>query len=290
MFIFYIFFTFFNFKIKFEFFSFVFTLLLTTMSAITLQEYSEKSFVLRGDNTRDYKDTLKSLGGKWNLNLKGGGGWIFGNSKKSKVSAFLDSLSDQPKPTPKIKKEPIETHLQDDDYKPLNKRLLNSKPIPLKSKPLIIDDVYDSDDANEIPIVQKRLLKPKTDDKKPLCTPIKSLLKPKIDTTIDVESNTPEPVINRLLNKSSTASLESSFKNVSISSDTPQQAQAPDTKGNIYIMDYSEKCFVVHGDTKEIKDNLKNMGGRWNANLRDNIKGWIFHMSKKKEVQDFINL
>jgi hypothetical protein len=51
-------------------------------SQLTIEQYSEKAIVVRG-NTQPYKDALSDLGGKWNANLKGGGGWIFPNSKKT---------------------------------------------------------------------------------------------------------------------------------------------------------------------------------------------------------------
>lgn len=60
---------------------------------------------------------------------------------------------------------------------------------------------------------------------------------------------------------------------------------------NIKIEKYSEKSFIVHGETKEIKDQLKANGGRYNPflKLNDNpIKGWIFSNSRKKAVEDLL--
>ncbi len=48
--------------------------------------------------------------------------------------------------------------------------------------------------------------------------------------------------------------------------------------GSVEILDYSEKAFAVVGDTKPIKDILKNLGGKWNSHLKCGA-GWIF--SKK---------
>lgn len=63
---------------------------------IDLVNYSEKSFALFGD-TKEIKDYLKNLGGKFNpyLNFEGGkkAGWIFSNNAKSKVELFLKSYS-----------------------------------------------------------------------------------------------------------------------------------------------------------------------------------------------------
>lgn len=62
----------------------------------------------------------------------------------------------------------------------------------------------------------------------------------------------------------------------------------------IEIVDYSEKSIAVFGNTIAIKDKLKEMGGKYNANLKKDknvdIKepGWIFIKSKKDEVSKFI--
>ena len=57
----------------------------------------------------------------------------------------------------------------------------------------------------------------------------------------------------------------------------------------IHIENYTEKSFVVLGDTKPHKDNIKKLGGKWNSRLRDNKMGWIFPMSKKELVEEYIN-
>jgi len=57
-------------------------------SSITVEQYTEKSIVVRG-NTIPYKNKLLSLGGKWNKSLRGGEGWIFPLTKKSIVEQAL---------------------------------------------------------------------------------------------------------------------------------------------------------------------------------------------------------
>ena len=57
------------------------------------------------------------------------------------------------------------------------------------------------------------------------------------------------------------------------------------------IIDYSEKSIVVIGDTKDIKEQLKELGGRYNPNLTvdgEKIKGWIFSKRKEEEVRNLI--
>lgn len=57
-------------------------------SLVTVEQYTEKSIVVRG-NTIPYKNKLLSLGGKWNKMLRGGEGWIFPLTKKSTVEQAL---------------------------------------------------------------------------------------------------------------------------------------------------------------------------------------------------------
>jgi hypothetical protein len=64
------------------------------VTPITVEQYSEKSFVVRGD-TFDHKTKLSELGGKWNKSLTDKttqakfGAWVFSNSKRDEVDKFL---------------------------------------------------------------------------------------------------------------------------------------------------------------------------------------------------------
>jgi hypothetical protein len=59
-------------------------------------------------------------------------------------------------------------------------------------------------------------------------------------------------------------------------------------EGKVYMEDYEKdgqvRSFLVKGDTKPIKDELKGMGGRWNSSLG----GWIFSKSHEIEVAELI--
>jgi len=55
---------------------------------IFIEQYTERSIVVRGD-TRKYKEDLKKLGGKYNSRLNGEPGWIFPKSKNSVISGFI---------------------------------------------------------------------------------------------------------------------------------------------------------------------------------------------------------
>ena len=62
--------------------------------SIHKEEYSAKSFVVRGD-TRPHKESLKKLGGKWNSRLNDKetgdkfGAWLFWNDKRQEVENWL---------------------------------------------------------------------------------------------------------------------------------------------------------------------------------------------------------
>jgi hypothetical protein len=56
---------------------------------------------------------------------------------------------------------------------------------------------------------------------------------------------------------------------------------------------YTDKSILVFGDTKPWTQNLKELGGRYNPNLKDQTgrkgrKGWIFPRSKESQVMQFV--
>lgn len=68
---------------------------------------------------------------------------------------------------------------------------------------------------------------------------------------------------------------------------------------NITIEDYSERAIAVFGDTKSIRDRLKNAGGMYNPSLRSVTRvgtnevetrkpGWTFSIKRKDEIQQLI--
>lgn len=57
----------------------------------------------------------------------------------------------------------------------------------------------------------------------------------------------------------------------------------------IEIVDYSEKAFAIIGDTKPIKDKLKELGGCFNGRLSCGA-GWIFSKSKLDTVKQTLSI
>lgn len=56
----------------------------------------------------------------------------------------------------------------------------------------------------------------------------------------------------------------------------------------VRVEQYSEKSIAVFGNTQPIRDKLKELGGKFNANLRGQ-PGWIFTLSAKPKVEEYIS-
>ena len=54
----------------------------------------------------------------------------------------------------------------------------------------------------------------------------------------------------------------------------------------VEVVDYSDRSFVLYGNTKPIKEQLKELGGRFNMYLRAanglTFAGWVFPITKKR--------
>ena len=59
-------------------------------------------------------------------------------------------------------------------------------------------------------------------------------------------------------------------------------------KTDVNIENYTAKSFVLLGNTKKYKDDIKKLGGKFNCNLKDNKVGWIFPIDKKDQVEKWI--
>lgn len=59
-------------------------------------------------------------------------------------------------------------------------------------------------------------------------------------------------------------------------------------EGEIQIIDYSERAIAVIGDTKPIKDKLKELGGKFNFRLSCGA-GWIFPKTKLTDIENLLS-
>lgn len=67
--------------------------------------------------------------------------------------------------------------------------------------------------------------------------------------------------------------------------EAPEYEKVEVPAGEIQIVDYSERSFAVIGETKPIKDQLYDMGGKFNRNLSCG-PGWIFSKRRLEAVQN----
>ena len=73
--------------------------------------------------------------------------------------------------------------------------------------------------------------------------------------------------------------------------EAPEGNLKPETL-NLELIQYSERAIAVIGDTKPHKDQLKALGGSFNAHIRHNnekVCGWIFSKKRETEVRNFLN-
>lgn len=154
--------------------------------SVYIEEYTARSFVVRGE-TRDHKDTLKSMGGKWNGRLTDKstnqkfGAWLFWTDKFDEVQAWIDdgcksvnNVSNQSSDNSNEKIDAIYAmltaicnHLEIEvpkepkaDVAP-KKKVTRKPPAPKKEVVVSVDDpstlLDSSDEEDDVPV--RRLLK-----------------------------------------------------------------------------------------------------------------------------------
>lgn len=87
--------------------------------------------------------------------------------------------------------------------------------------------------------------------------------------------------------------IEPKAKKSSVKPERVEEAKEVEavTVEGIEVVDYSEKAVAVFGDTKAIKDQLKELGGRFNPALKYNGEkraGWIFSKKQADKVKELI--
>ena len=95
--------------------------------------------------------------------------------------------------------------------------------------------------------------------------------------------------VNPVVAASTVKAAKESTREGSVTS--PRQATKPTVKANaskktksdISLKDYSERAFVVLGNTSEFVDKMKAAGGKW-ISLRNGGKGWTFSKRRISEV------
>lgn len=87
--------------------------------------------------------------------------------------------------------------------------------------------------------------------------------------------------------------IEPKAKKSSVKPEKVEEAKEVEavTVEGIEVVDYSEKAIAVFGDTKAIKEQLKELGGRFNPSLNYNGEkraGWIFSKKQADKVKELI--
>ena len=88
--------------------------------------------------------------------------------------------------------------------------------------------------------------------------------------------------------------IEPKVKKSSVKPEKVEEAKGMEavTVEVLEIVDYSEKALAVFGETKEIKDQLKKLGGRFNPSLKHNGEkraGWIFSKKQAEAVWELVD-
>ncbi|MBM5783052.1 MAG: hypothetical protein FJ368_06520 [Pelagibacterales bacterium] len=82
------------------------------------------------------------------------------------------------------------------------------------------------------------------------------------------------------------------FRDVDFTKEEPRKQVENLKAEGLELVDYSEKAVALFGNTKEIKEKLKEIGGRFNPFLTKNgekMAGWVFSKSKENELKLLIN-
>ena len=66
-------------------------------------------------------------------------------------------------------------------------------------------------------------------------------------------------------------------------------AETEQPRGEIWFLDYSDKAFLICGDTKPVKEQIKDAGGRW-MKSRDGTMGWVFPKSRVNEIARLLGI
>ncbi|HEX4041259.1 MAG TPA: hypothetical protein VHY10_06120 [Xanthobacteraceae bacterium] len=78
------------------------------------------------------------------------------------------------------------------------------------------------------------------------------------------------------------------------SEDQPSKQDKPkheskDTE-KIFLEDYSEKAFLVRGNTLSVADDMRSLNGKWLKNREKGVQGWMFSKRHLEKVAKALNL
>ena len=104
----------------------------------------------------------------------------------------------------------------------------------------------------------------------------------------------PKATTKKATTKKATTKKETTKKAAAPKTAATKSAAPKVEKPRYTMIQYSEKCLALFGDTKPIKEELKKIGGRYNPNLHpftkdQSVPGWIFANKAKDDLLNLIN-
>lgn len=88
----------------------------------TIEDYTERSFVVRGD-TRPFSLAFKNMGGRWNPNLTDGPAWIFPKTREEEVRNWLIRTVQSPEPSTVRNNPPIIRRTNNSEFNTITEQL-----------------------------------------------------------------------------------------------------------------------------------------------------------------------
>lgn len=114
-------------------------------------------------------------------------------------------------------------------------------------------------------------------------------LKSKLSRQLVMREMSTGPVIDKRTVEAVRASTRDGASAEAMPSNSRVKATVTSDDSEVWLEDYSDKAFIVRGDTLEHKDQLKEAGGRW-ISCRDKSKAWMFSKRHVEEVAEVLNI
>lgn len=95
-------------------------------------------------------------------------------------------------------------------------------------------------------------------------------------------------IIMREMNVTSTVDAQAMKKAIKASDDTKGAQQTEQPKDGVLMEEYSEKSFILVGDTVPLKDQIKEIGASW-TRTRHGFNAWCFSKKKLSKVAELLN-
>ncbi|MBC2669170.1 hypothetical protein ACFOON_08320 [Novosphingobium piscinae] len=102
------------------------------------------------------------------------------------------------------------------------------------------------------------------------------------------EMNTGPMIDKRTVEAVRASTRESGDSEKQIKVKTPKISSST-TDDDVWLEDYTEKAFIIRGDSKDVKEELKELGGKW-ISCRDKTKAWMFSKRHVVEVAKLLKI